>query len=322
MKSFCLAALALVFGLPIVAAAQTAVIQGTVVLPDGKPAAGARVAAPAPGQRLYFSLNKAYLEKDVEMLADAGGRFSFSSGNAATNVYAIHEQGCALISVGALAASGKIVLQPWGRIEGIFKPAGNSGSNWFIGVNPARPENGLTIPISALGAITGSDGQFSITNVPPGEWQVGHMVVNRGVGKELILGLAKTITVKPGETTSVVLAVTGRSIIGRLAVKTGQADINWREASVTLSNGAHTFALEDGTFRFSGVPAGTWQLTIEVVQGSTQPPAPGMRPNLIIAEGSQQVIVPQTTGSQNSAPLDLGTIVLNPVQPPRIAPQL
>ncbi len=345
MKSYRIVALAAVLGVAIAATAQTpspvvikgtvlltnvdepntnstpaVVVKGMVLLPNGEPAAGADVGLQVEGGHLMLALNKAWLEKGVEMRADADGQFSFSTEKKPLNVYALNAQGYAMISAEALATAQKIVLQPWGRIEGILKLPGESGSNWFISIFSVPAGNPIDIPPQET--ITGSNGQFTIRHVPPGAWQIGGQVVERGGGAKSLPNLARTITVKPGETTRVEMAVTGQIIIGKLAAKTGQADINWREASVALSNGAHTYGSPDGSFRFIGVPAGTYQLNVAVVKGSMQPPSPGMRDYLVIAESSRQVIVPETAGGQNSKLLDLGVIMLNPVEPPRVAPHL
>ena len=317
MKSICIAAL--VLGLATAATAQTpstVVVKGTVVLPNGEPAAGADVGLQLEGGHLLLALQKAFMQKDVEMLADTNGHFSFSTEEKPLKVYALNTQGYAMISVEALSTSQKIVLQPWGRVEGIFQPTGDSGSNWWISMVSDPLGNPFNLPLA--GAITGSNGNFTIEHVPPGEWAIGRQVQKRGGVAQSLPNLARTITVKPGETTRVDMAATGRIIIAKLAAKAGQAGLDWREASVALSNGAHTFGLPDGSFRLIGVPAGTYQLGIAVITGSRNRSSR----QFVVAERSQQIIVPETAGGQNSAPLDLGVIMLDPVEPPREAPHL
>ncbi len=298
-------------------------LKGTVLLPDGKPAAGAEVGAFIPGQPLSVRLHMLQdpVNKDRVMRADDHGSFSFSPAGEATDVYATHELGYAKVTIAALAAAtNRIVLQPWGRIEGVLTVGGEPKSDWWIQIDGGTPVEPIQRDFTTFGVRTDAAGRFILSNVPPGQWFVGRYVLSRqGDSRQDLL---KTASVKPGELLKLQLAADGRTVVGKLTIKTAPPGLDWHEAVLVLQGWRWSGnAKPDGTFSIEGVPPGTNELSIQVVQNGSVRPSPGSPLPMIIAEGKKSFVVPVPPSGASNELFNLGTIELKPVNPPRVAPR-
>jgi hypothetical protein len=160
-------------------------LKGTVLLPNGKPAAGAEVGAFISGKPLSVRLHMLQdpVNQDRVIRANDQGNFSFSPAGEATEVYATHELGYAKVTVAALAAaSNQIVLQSWGRLEGTLTVGGQPKSDWWIQVDGGTPVEPILRDITTFGVRTDAAGRFILNNVPPGQWYVGRYVSSRQCG--------------------------------------------------------------------------------------------------------------------------------------------
>jgi hypothetical protein len=115
-----------------------------------------------------------------------------------------------------LARSPIIQLQPWGRIEGVLRSAGQALANEKVCIlkrmwNPWIPS--INLYGETFITTTDAKGEFVFEFVPPGEHALGHLF--RGGGT---METRATIQVKPGETTMVELGGNGRAPLGHVAV--------------------------------------------------------------------------------------------------------
>ena len=98
---------------------RAAGLSGIVLLPDGKPAAGVEVAL-ATGEN-HVSLRSGRFDRDANfptITTGPDGRFTFPPQDDKFLLIAVSDAGYADASSDEFAKSGKLVLQPWGRIEG------------------------------------------------------------------------------------------------------------------------------------------------------------------------------------------------------------
>ncbi|MBZ5500304.1 MAG: carboxypeptidase-like regulatory domain-containing protein [Acidobacteriia bacterium] len=320
---------------------------GTVTLPDGNPANGASVILCGGNLTMAYmpllptmmssirTIRCSNSSRDVftsAAVADGSGRFSLSAVAQAHSIYAAHEKGFAAIALEKLASSSRIVLQPWGRVEGTLmigtKPG--VGQRMFL----SKVQSNFRPP--ALGvsfnAVTDNDGKFTYPTLPPGEYRVSQIVGTAGSGRTEI------VSVKSGETTSVKIGGTGRPVIGRifaigadqsvvfkirsmsLALKLSAEAIprptdpaayrDWAEREDVLAQmrAERRYAVQfedDGSFRAEDIPAGTY--TLSVTAGPDAAGAsPGSRP--AVETFTKEVVISEMTGGRSDTPLDLGVI--------------
>src|ERR1019366_7953630 len=99
-------------------------ITGTVLLPNGQPAVGAQVALAVSGYQLELDqakLVEASGHSEVLVIADQDGHFTLPSTHYANGIVAVNENGYAELGIQEFVNGSKIVLQPWGRIDGVLR---------------------------------------------------------------------------------------------------------------------------------------------------------------------------------------------------------
>lgn len=207
-------------------------IRGTVVDASGKPVPDADIRSHTPrqwtklfnGGRLRPSKNEPYTK------TNAKGRFGLPERTEPYRVLVAHEKGVASISHEELInADGRIVLQPWARIEGTFVLDGKPqpGERIILYMNtipwsysPGGPR--LTLDYETK---TDEQGRFAFEGVPPLSGRAHHVTtlgrVSHGV----------RIVCDPGMTTLADIG-RGRTITGRLRMAASDAD--WTGATVAV----------------------------------------------------------------------------------------
>jgi len=200
---------------------------GIVLQPDGQPAVGAKVVISSRDQSLYlnnpgdiyvYAGNGTFSE-----VTDSKGAFRFASAEDQNPIAARHATGFAAARVRDLRASGKIQLQPWGRVEGVLPSATNGIErvsirwplNWNSMSDPAR----LT-----YSTVIDRKGKFVFTNLPAGDYVLyrqPHIIMNSPTveSHQLRLQLAA------GETKKITYAFGGRSVVGHLD---SNGDVDWQ----------------------------------------------------------------------------------------------
>ncbi len=240
-------------------------IKGTILLPDGKPAADAQVAVKVKGK--YLSLGRAAFKtsdawQDGSIVrAGADGGFTLPMYADAQTVIAVHEKGYAQVPVADLKRSPQITLQSWGKVEGSLRRGHHAatneivlltdtqirprqirsskpgGTNSFVFTNTS-PE--LFEPViydyNDFQARTDEQGRFIITYVPPGERTLAQLVP-MGNGSRMHQQLGN-IHVQPGETIQVHYGGDERAVSGKMTVAATNAPPNFSHARATLHAGA------------------------------------------------------------------------------------
>jgi uncharacterized GH25 family protein len=308
-------------------------LRAVVLLPDGTPVAGADVACVSSNVILIIqehSLQGGLRAARIIQTAKDGS-FTLDTDDATTDIVAVHQKGFAKVSPEKVRASGKIDLQPWGRIEGVLHIGSRLGTNEVVGLT--RTGFGaryITLAGEGLNfrARTDSQGRFLIRDVPPIEQSIGRLV-SPGQGFTSVTN----ILVKAGEPTWVEIGGTGRPVLGQLVLDEAGKQVDWTTAGCTLRSKLPPFpkfktmqeqgawwtsesgpkwrfysmlAKADGSFRIEDVPPGPYDLMITIRQET-----PGRRTSRAmktIASGQKEVTVAESQGPADDSPVDLGTI--------------
>src|SRR5664279_2744777 len=167
-------------------------IIGTVLLPNGQPAVGAQVALTSSAYSV--ELNHTKLEGNLKelVIADKDGHFSLPSIQHANGIVAVSENGYAELGIQEFVNGSKIVLQPWGRIEGVLRIGTRLGTNEEVRLGVFGGEHSIFHNSSVYSAVTDGDGKFVFTYVPPGVRGVSHS------------GIREKFVVKAGETNHII----------------------------------------------------------------------------------------------------------------------
>jgi Carboxypeptidase regulatory-like domain len=256
-------------------------VAGTVLTPDGKPVAGAVVMACSERARAYMNLPGQFnltTSRAAHTTTDEDGCFSLPDAAGAKRIIVAQTAGYAELAREQFSGSRIITLQPWGRIEGTLKIGNRPGGGETILVydRPQLPEApGLGLHLMV---ITDSAGGFVIENVPPGEWQIAHVLQASGA-----LTQCAPVHVQAGQTTRVRLGGTGWRVVGRIRSGDATEPINWQRDLQTLNlkspdapPASRQYALVFGTngaFTIDDVPPGTYELNVVV----TAPGSSGSR---------------------------------------------
>ena len=220
-------------------------IRGVVQLADGSPVTNATVALLEPS-------DDASMEKPGELRRSGSGgdfqrtnprgQFEFAPKLEPHTIIASHALGFAEVRASNLIASGKIVLQPWGRLTGKVRVGSGSQQGRTVSIQSTDWGYGMegrTGPALSLflKAETDAEGSFTVERVPPGERKATLQVkVNdRGSGRGTSTTHGVPVTVKPGVTTEVLIGGSGRSVIGKMTVVGGEPeDVDWRRDIHTM----------------------------------------------------------------------------------------
>ncbi|MGA2679248.1 MAG: LamG-like jellyroll fold domain-containing protein [Sedimentisphaerales bacterium] len=205
-----------------------------VQTPEGRPIPNETVFCVGADSNII--LKGTTVESDGErLLTDAEGRLAVKLGKENLVFVIANGKGFGMAYSFDLVNNPTMVVQPWGRIEGIRTNRGQPLANhrlWFrIDENPLgllEDVNRMDIMdcVQTVGeAITDSQGHFVLEYVPP----VGIILLNdRKIPSWSSIHLLPRIRVKPGETTNVEIKTQGRTVVGRLklAPELAAADIN------------------------------------------------------------------------------------------------
>jgi peroxiredoxin len=220
----------------------------TVLLPDGKPAAGAQIAIATPSQTVFVQngMFEDRMNTSNVLTTDAKGVFSLPSQTEAYKIVIIHDLGCAVVSEDQIKTASEIKLSAWGSVEGTV----------FIGAKPAADQilnlgqvlSGVfdkNTPRCDFRYSTNSDmnGHFTFTRVFPGDWQA-----SRGVrhGNMVSYTAGENVTVSPGQTSLVIIGGKGRPVIGKIVLPAGSnLQTDWTHGFFNIRNKEKKLAVFD-----------------------------------------------------------------------------
>ncbi len=167
--------------------------------------------------------------------SDARGHFEFPPKLEADMILAAHEQGYAEVKADQVAASGRIVLQPWGRVKGGMRVGDQPAPDQSVRLQhrydrfyePGYRSSALSLYLKAE---PDDSGNFVFEKVPAGDRRIYvEYRFNENNQRETPLSHGLPVAVKPGETTEVLLGGTGRSVVGRVNVVGGDpSEVDWK----------------------------------------------------------------------------------------------
>ena len=143
---------------------------------------------------------------DVLVIADREGRFSLPPNQQPSGIVAVEESGYAEFRMDQFKNGSKIVLQPWGRVEGVLRVGSQPGANEELHLavfdRPGSLDSeSIEFVSPALDAVADRDGKFVFTYVPPGAWRLLHAAVG------------DRIAVTAGETNRIAVGGAGRPLL-------------------------------------------------------------------------------------------------------------
>jgi beta-lactamase regulating signal transducer with metallopeptidase domain/peroxiredoxin len=302
--------------------ATTALVQ----LADGKPAAGIDVVLATERDQVVLENGRIGTQANAARFRTAAdGRFTFTAPEEKFRLIAMGDLGYAEVSSDEFERAGKIVLQPWGRIEGEVLVGGRPRGDEEVAYNPMMPPhrgNWRGTLINYYTTKTDDRGHFQFDRVIPGPGSVSRMLSTSfgRLGQQMPVR-SKPVEVKPGGVAMVQFADKGRPVIGHVVLD-GVPDrpIDWTRttpASLTISDKEGVGGLvlgalykpsanldKDGRFRFEDIPPGTHGFYLSLM--ATYEHGEHNFPRSVIAEVG--VSTPEIVADPSGEPFDLGTI--------------
>ena len=320
---------------------------GVAFQPDGAPAAGAQMWVQTAEQNatlFRFESGQYYANGLDETAVKADGQFTLPIAPAESPVVFASEKGYKETTVKAIQRTHQVRLEPWGRVEGIMKIAGQPAAGVPVGLRALfwTPQVGLHVGCETT---TAPDGRFVFTQVPAGEYKV-YRAPSQRPGGIMAEDHQMPLIVKAGETTQIEYAQAGRAVVGQAMPDKPEVAVDWmndthkltlkqpaiptvrsedfasdkafREAYYRsyhkperrqLARTARMYKLifePDGAFRAEDVPPGVYELKIRVTE-----PDPNHHDESMLYGGNEwgiltrEVVIPP-----GDIPFDLGTLVI------------
>ena len=234
---------------------------GTILTPDGMPAAKAQIETAAKDYGVEARENGRlgmYGYEKGSAHTDATGHFELKKITKATALVVYHESGWAIAPVVEGENKFDLKLQPWGRIEGTLSQGGIPGVGKKVNLENLIWD--FTDPLRFLcEAKTDRDGHFVFEKLPAREYKLVLFTQNKAANRnEYISTMQTPVEVRAGETTTVTFGSAGTSVSARLRAPASLAKLKWKNSFAMLrrdvalpadpprsdfvSNAAHTAA--------------------------------------------------------------------------------
>jgi hypothetical protein len=219
-------------------------LSGMVVLPDGAAVSNATVV-------LVERSDSASMDRPPELRRNSGGEFQRSNARGhfefppklePHTIVAAHPLGFAEVRASNVVASGKIVLQPWGRLKGVARVGGGIEPGWAVVLQSDDwrygEEGRFSAPLYlSIKSELSPDGTFVFDRVPPGERKAYLQIKlnDRDSSRSTATTHGTPVEIQPGQLAEVVIGGTGRPVVGRMTVLGGNpGDVDWRRDRHTL----------------------------------------------------------------------------------------
>jgi hypothetical protein len=195
-------------------------MQGRVLDASGKPVAGVTVALVMSGMNSNINNGKLIDRGEIKSVTGADGRYDLPPMTDNFARLAISDAGFAQLDQNSVPKNGDISLGAWGEIRGQVFIGTQAGAGKQVMVQtPRRAPFSMSSPriFNNISAVAGQDGSFDFNRVPPGNVQVGRMVIERS-GRYSSSGYTDMVSVdlKPGGSVTVKLGGVGRPVTGKL----------------------------------------------------------------------------------------------------------
>ncbi len=182
-------------------------LRGTVFLPDGTGATGAQLAISDADQAPVLARGRLTVQpRSLATIAGAGGEFLLPIHPGMSRIVAVHPLGCASVVFADFEKTGRLRLEPWGRVDGSVVVAGKPIAGQVIElVDPGsnRGRGGVVCSPHDFTAVTDRQGRFAFDHVPPWNFELVRPLKTAGIGFDF--AESKRVSVAPGEVTRVVL---------------------------------------------------------------------------------------------------------------------
>ena len=208
----------------------------TVRKPDGQPAGNADVGLVSPGARLWLGRG-GFNHQNVQsggslMRTDANGTFELTPDDSITRVIVACPDGFAEAVPAALAASPVMQLQPWGQLQVIYNSGGKpaAGREYQLELGGGSSET-VAFDSGMARVKTDEQGQFSLSQLPPGRHQLIRIYVQPETGNitSWMRGDKTPFEIRPGEVTTLNLGTSNCTVTARLKWPVGvQRQSQWR----------------------------------------------------------------------------------------------
>jgi len=327
---------------------RTSALRGVVVDASGQPVPGTQITV-APAVNLprgygpsAVNLKEGRLEirglgRGVVVESVEGGKFVVPSTPEEGTVIAAGPAGFAAMALSEVRASGRILLLPYGAIEGTYRVLGQPVPNEEFLLN--LTSMGIQADFQTYRAKTDSAGRFKLEGVPAGAVGVIRLIQTNPNSWEH--GLETSVTVLPGQTAQIQMGGSGLVVRGQARFETPPTDEDvsiaghlvtqgppipanfasteeataffespaWKEHMATQKRYA-VRVRPDGSLQFDSVVPGRYDLTVSATVPGEQPWR--ARP---IAEGRTQVVIPAESDPQ--APVQIGEVILKALPKPQ-----
>lgn len=219
-----------------VALVRGGAVTGVLLLPEGKPASGARIwvaESRNAGSLFCNSPGRYYGDRFVKAQADNDGKFALPTLSGDPAVVITHSNGLLQTTLAGLKKQREVRLQPWGGVEGRLLVAGQPKGG--VRVNLATllwtPSLGLHLIYSSQSE---PDGSFIFTNVPAGQYKLYQQQGSRP-GRSITEDHVMPLRVTAGETVKIDYATEGRPVVGEAMADRADLEIDWQNDDHTLT---------------------------------------------------------------------------------------
>ncbi|XHR27205.1 MAG: M56 family metallopeptidase [Chthoniobacteraceae bacterium] len=203
-----------------------------VFLPDGTPAAKARLLISTDPHKPYFRFSfrsrsgiPEESSSQIQVIrTDDAGHFSLPENSSDQPVIITHKDGFLETSLARLRQTSEVRLHPWGRMEGTLTENGKPKPDQRLELLfTERPDYYLAVDYYQK---TDLNGHFVFDKVPPGDCTLACTAPSKGTWSRYHVFPVK---VAAGETTKVDYANVGRAVTGKLTTQP-EAGIDWQKA--------------------------------------------------------------------------------------------
>jgi hypothetical protein len=288
----------------------------TLLTPDGKPAAKAKIALGVVGSQI--SIKNGDFDGQTyatRVDADDAGRFSIPPPGESFQLLILHPTGYAYVKPEGDSVPETIQLTAWARVEGTYRIGKRAVAGVPIEIDVQELHSyGNDVPriFTHHHAVTGADGRFVFERVVPGSGWIGRRVLLLVVdgAAEVTSQIRYKANFAAGETIKLDVGGAGVPVIGKLKPPDGfEGKPSWHFALVTtqldlpqplqkLSPYITATVDRDGSFRIDDMPGGVYLLNVRFSQD-----AAGSLANY-------PLLVPPAEGEAAERVIDLGVLQL------------
>jgi hypothetical protein len=260
-----------------VASATVVNVSASIVTPDRKPAAKAKVALVELGARVGIR-NGDFDEKQTRCpreSTDQAGRFHFTTEARDFWLVVVHPSGDAQVECSPDSIPKTITLTRWARVEGTYRVARKPKPG--VDINIRWQQNLMFGPRAAHLYVTNrqttdANGRFVFERVMPGKGRIGSVLPeNPGDLPEMASACTREASFLSGKTTHLEFGASGRPVIGQLKRPRAAPQLPWSQAYINVRPAGRlrgdelaftATAATNGEFWVDDVPMGKYSLSV------------------------------------------------------------